>query len=170
MVSRFISGKVQIIYCREFNRPVFQDIIDEIWRLKNKCNGNLQNILMDASATELYTTLCNEFNQNPSQKYLREKQEWCKKVNSYLENHLFICPIPFNPQAKYMLNHTQRLMQETEDDGTAMVGLHSSFGDLITACRSAYVENERLNKERGAFADSFDALLMNLSFYRWSTT
>lgn len=68
-----------------------------------------------------------------------------------------------------MLNHTQRMMQETEDDGTAMVGLHSSFSDLITACRSAYVENEKLNKERGAFADSFDALLMNLSFYRWST-
>jgi hypothetical protein len=169
MVSRFVNGKVQIIYSCEYSRPVFQDIIDEIWRLKNKCNGNLQNILMDASATELYTTLCNEFNQNPSQKYLREKQDWCKKVNSYLENHLFICPIPFNPQAKYMLNHTQRIMQETEDDGTAMVGLHSSFGDLITACRSAYMENEKLSKERGVFADSFDALLMNLSFYRWST-
>jgi hypothetical protein len=124
---------------------------------------------MDASATELYTTLCNEFNQNPSQKYLREKQEWCKKINSYLENHLFVCPIPFNPQGKYMLNHTQRMIQETEDDGTAMVGLHGSFGDLITACRSAYMENEKLSKERGVFADSFDALLMNLSFYRWST-
>jgi hypothetical protein len=169
LMSRFISGKVQIIYSREYSRPVFQDIINEIWRLKNKCNDNLQNILMDASATELYTTLCNNFNQNPSLKYLKEKQEWCKKTNGYLEDHLFVTPIPFNPQAKYMLNHTQRMMQETEDDGSAMVGLHSSFGDLITACRSAYVENERLNKERGAFADSFDALLMNLSFYRWST-
>jgi hypothetical protein len=54
---------------------------------------------------------------NPSyreQKYLRDKQEWSKKVNTYLENHLFVCPIPFNPQGKSMLNHTQRMMQETE--------------------------------------------------------
>jgi hypothetical protein len=168
MVSRFVSGKVQIIYSREFNRPVFADIISTIWQLKNKCNGNLQNILMDASATELYTTLCNEFNQNPSQQYLRDQQAQCKKANIYLENRLFVCPIPFNPQAKHMLNHTQRMTQETEDDGSAMVGIYSSFTDLITACQSAYSVEDKLDKERGVFADSFDALLMNLSFYRWS--
>ena len=65
-----------------------------------------------------------------------------------------------------MLNHTQRMMAETEDDGSAIVGISSIFEDLITSCRSAYVENEKLNKERGVFADSFDALLMNLSWYR----
>ncbi|HEX5976594.1 MAG TPA: hypothetical protein VFY68_04925, partial [Nitrososphaeraceae archaeon] len=61
MVSRFVNGKVQILYSKEFFRSLFQDIIDEVWRLKNKCDGNLKCILMDSSATELYTTLCNEF-------------------------------------------------------------------------------------------------------------
>jgi hypothetical protein len=169
MVSRFVNNKVQIIYSREYSRPIFQDIIDEIWRLKNKCNNKLQNILMDASATELYTSLCNEFNQNPSQQFLRDQQAQCKKANTYLENRLFICPIPFNPQARSMLNHTQRMIEETEDDGSAMVGIHSSqFQDLITACRSAYSVEDKLDKTRGVFADTFDALLMNLSFYRWS--
>ena len=168
MISRFVNGKVQIIYSQEYSRPVFADIIDAIWRLKKKCNGNLQNILMDASATELYTTLCNEFNQNPPQQYLRDKQAWCKKVNTYLENHLFVCPIPFNPQAKSMLNHTQRMIEETENDGTAMVGIHSQFEDLITSMRSTYAENDQLDKERTVHADTFDALRMNLSWYRWS--
>lgn len=170
MCSRFVNGKVQIIYSKEFNRPVFQDIIDEIWRLFHNCNGrdNLQNILIDASATELYTSLCNEFDQNPSRKYLEDKQKWCKERNVYLGDQVFICPIPFNPQGKYMLNHTQRMIEEQEDDGSAIVGIHKQFEDLITSCRSAYVENERLNKERGVFADSFDALLMNLSYYKWT--
>ena len=53
MVSRFLNGKVQILYSREFLRVLFQEIIDKVWRLKNKCNGNLKNILIDASATEL---------------------------------------------------------------------------------------------------------------------
>jgi len=168
IVSRFVNGKVQIIYNKEFKRPVFADIIDEIWRLKRKCNGNLQNILMDASATELYSALCHEFNQNPSQKYLEETRKMCRGINRYLWDSLFIVPIPFNPENKNMLNHTQRMISETEDDGTAIVGMHPSFEDLIVSCRSAYVENEKLNKEKGAFADSFDSLLMNLYRYRWS--
>jgi hypothetical protein len=66
-VSRFVNGKVQIIYSKEFERrTVFQDIINEIWRLKSKCGNKLKNIIIDASATELYTTLCTEFKQNPS--------------------------------------------------------------------------------------------------------
>jgi hypothetical protein len=67
-----------------------------------------------------------------------------------------------------MLNRTQRMIEGTEDDGTAIVGIHSQFQDLITSCRSAYVENEKLSKERGVFADTFDSLLMNLSWYQWS--
>jgi hypothetical protein len=168
MVSRFVNNKVQIIYSKEFSRPVFTDIISEIWQLKRKCNDNLQNILMDAANTELYTTLCNEFNQNNSQQYLRDKQAWCKKVNTYLENHLFICPIPFSVQGRNMLNHTQRMIEETEDNGPAMVGIHSQYTDLITSCRSAYAVEDKLDKERTVFSDTFDALRMNLSWYRWS--
>jgi hypothetical protein len=52
-VSRFVNGKVQIIYSKEFSRPTdFSDIVNEVWRLKTKCgNGDgLQNIILDASA------------------------------------------------------------------------------------------------------------------------
>jgi hypothetical protein len=56
MVRRFINGKVQIIYS-EFEWPMFQDIINEIWRLKTKCNDNLQNSVMDIANTELYIAL-----------------------------------------------------------------------------------------------------------------
>jgi hypothetical protein len=165
MVSRFVNGKVQIIYSKEFTRPLFQDIIDEIWTLKRRCNGNLQNILMDAANTELYTTLCSEFNQNPSLQYLKDKQIWCKKVNTYLENYLFIVPIPFSVHGRNILNHTQRMISEQED-GNAMVAISKKFEDLITSCRSAYAVEDKLDKDRTVFSDTFDALRMNLSFYR----
>ncbi len=86
---------------------------------------------MDASATELYTALCTDFNQNPSLKYLQDKQLWCKKVNTYLGNHLFVVPVAFGSQThggRDMLNHTQRIIQETEDDGTALDLTNSHFG------------------------------------------
>jgi hypothetical protein len=165
MVSRFVNGKVQIIYSKEFARPLFQDIIDEIWQLKRRCNGNLQNILMDAANTELYTTLCSEFNQNPSLKYLSDKQAWVKKINQPLENYLFVVPIPFSVHGRNILNHTQRMIEEQED-GNVMVAINKRFEDLITSCRSAYAVEDKLDKERTVFPDTFDALRMNLSYYR----
>jgi hypothetical protein len=171
MVSRCVNNKVQIVYSKEFaDRPLFQDIINEIWKLKTKCNNNLKNIIVDASATELYTALCTDFNQPSSLIYLQGKQLWCKKVNTYLGNHLFIVPVAFGSQThggRDMLNHTQRIIQETEDDGSALVAIHKQFNDLITSCRSAYSTEDKLDKERTVHADTFDALRLNLSWYKW---
>jgi hypothetical protein len=111
-VSRFVNGKVQIVYCREFeNREVFQNIINEIWRLKTKYGDKLKNIIVDASATELYTTLCTEFNQNPSLKYLQDKQKMVKDYNTYIGKYCFIVPVAFGSTTqggRTMLTHTQR--------------------------------------------------------------
>lgn len=80
MVSRYVNGKIQIIYSKEYTRPLFQDIINEVWELKRKCGDSLQNIIIDAANTELYTSLCTEFNQNASRKYLEEKQRHCIRM------------------------------------------------------------------------------------------
>ena len=120
------------------------------------------------SATEMYTALCNEFGQNPSLQYLKDKQTYCKKVNGYLENHLFIVPIPFSTHGQEMLTHTKWLIEEKDDDGTAMVAISKRFDKLITSCRSAYAIENRLDKDRTVYDDLFDALRINLSFYRRS--
>jgi hypothetical protein len=131
ILSRFINDKVQIVYSREFERrTIFSDVINEIWQIKSKCGDKLKNIIIDASSAELYTTLCTEFDQNPSLKYLQDKQLWCKKVNTYLGNHLFIVPVAF---------------------GSSIHGVE-----------------DRLDKERTIHNDSFDSLLLNLSYYKWN--
>ena len=177
MVSRFVNGKVQIVYSREFERrTIFQDIINEIWRLKSKCGNKLKNIIIDASATELYTTLCTEFNQNPSLKYLQDKQKMAKDYNTYLEKYCFIVPVAFGSTTqggRTMLNHAQRLIEETEEnplnnEKSALLAIHPSFQDLIDSCRSAYADGDHLDKGRTVHNDSFDSMLLNLSYYRWS--
>jgi hypothetical protein len=67
-----------------------------------------------------------------------------------------------------MMNHAQRMIEETEDDNTALVAIHPSFQDLLDSCRSAYAINDRLDKERTVHNDSFDSLLLNLSWYKWN--
>jgi hypothetical protein len=87
-----------------------------------------------------------------------------------LGNHLFIVPVAFGSQStggRIMLNHAQRIIQETEEDGSALVAIHKSFEDLITSCHSAYAIENKLDKERTVHAETFDALLLNLSYYTW---
>jgi hypothetical protein len=163
------------VYSKEFERrTIFSDIINEIWRLKTKCGNKLKNIIIDASATELYTTLCSEFKQNPSLKYLQDKQKMAKDYNSYLGNYCFIVPVAFGSTThggRTMLNHAQRMIEETEeeDDGSALLAIHSSFQDLIDSCRSAYTSgNDKLDKDRTVHNDSFDSMLLNLSYYKWN--
>ena len=92
-----------------------------------------------------------------------------KQVSDLASEFHFLSTVdPFNPQGKYMLSHARRMIEFQEDNGTAIVGVHPQFEDLINSMRSAYAIEDDLKKDRGAFADSFDSLLMNLSWYKWS--
>lgn len=47
------------------------------------------------------------------------------------------------------------------------VGIHPQFQDLIMSCHSAYVVDEKLDKDRTVHADIFDSLRMNLQYYNF---
>ncbi|CAN5540001.1 hypothetical protein BH18THE2_BH18THE2_28510 [soil metagenome] len=164
LLSRFINGRIQILYAEEYERPLFQDVINEIWQLKRRC-ASLQNIIMDSANTEIYTALCHEFKQNPSLQYLNDKQAWAKKINQPLENYLFVCPVPFSTQGQYMLTHAKRIIEETEDS-KALVAISKRYDKLITSLKTAQATENRLEKEATVYDDLFDALRLNLSFYR----
>ncbi|HEU4824763.1 MAG TPA: hypothetical protein VFS97_15170 [Nitrososphaeraceae archaeon] len=134
---------------------------------------SLQNIIIDASNSELYTALCTEFKQNPSPKYLAEKQAWCKSVNVPLERHLFVVPVPFSVRGREMLSHLKWIVEEQEqgegeNDGTAMLALDKSFDQVVTCLRTAQATEGLLSKQDTVFDDTFDSLRLNLSYYRRS--
>jgi hypothetical protein len=98
-----------------------------------------------------------------------------KDYNGYLGNYCFIVPVAFGSTTqggRTMLNHAQRMIEETEEtednEKSALLALHPSFQDLIDSCRSAYAINDRLDKERTVHNDSFDSLLLNLSWYKYN--
>jgi hypothetical protein len=60
------------------------------------------------------------------------------------------------------------LVLGSDNGGAALLAIHLSFQDLIDSCRSAYAVNDRLDKDRTVHNDSFDSLLLNLSWYKWN--
>jgi hypothetical protein len=110
-------------------------------------------------------------------KYLQDKQKMAKDYNTYLGKYCFIVPVAFGSTTqggRTMLNHAQRMIEETEEDPlnnekSALLAIHPSYQDLIDSCRSAYTSgNDKLDKDRTVHNDSFDSMLLNLSYYRWS--
>jgi hypothetical protein len=62
-------------------------------------------------------------------------------------------------ESRKMLSHTKTLF----DNG--YIAVHPSFSDLIIAMRSAYAEQDALDKQRSSNNDLWDALAMNM--YWW---
>jgi hypothetical protein len=169
VVARYVNGKVQIIHSSEMERPIFQAAINEIKRLVNKCyyGEGIQNILIDASNVEVYTTLCQIYGQNSSLKYLQEKQLYYKKINRPLEESLFVCPVPFSTQHKNMLAHLKRIIEDTDTNGTAIVAIDPRFEELTTALRTATSTELDLDKSATVHDDTLDAARLALSYFRF---
>lgn len=100
--------------------------------------------------------------------YLTEKQNHVKKLGKYgqLEKYLFVVPIPFQIKGQDLLSHLKWLIEETDEDGKAMVGIDKRFEKVITSLRTAQAVENRLDKEATIHDDTFDSLRLNLSFYR----
>jgi hypothetical protein len=80
---------------------------------------------------------------------------------------MFIVPVPFSVEGAKMLQHTKWLLEETEEDGSSLVGIHPSFDKLLTALRTA-VANEYKLEEQTSYHDVLDAFKLSLQFYKRS--
>jgi hypothetical protein len=169
VIARYVNGKVQIVYSKEMERPIFQDAINEIKRLVSKCHygEGIQNIILDAGNVEVYTTLCQLYNQNPSLQYLKEQQHHAKKVNRPLEEYLFVTPVPFSTQHKNLLAHLKRIIEDTDSNGTAIVAIHPKFTELVTALRTSTATELDLDKSATVSDDTLDAARLALSYFRF---
>ena len=51
---------------------------------------------------------------------LRDQIAECRKYNLHIEDRMFIVPTAFSIKGAEMLQHTKWLLEETEEDGSAL--------------------------------------------------
>ena len=121
----------------------------------------------DASNVEVYTTLCQIYDQPTSLQYLKERQQYAKQVNRPLEEFLFVTPVPFNTQHKNLLAHLKRIIEDTDSNGMAIVAIHPKFQELVTALRTATATELDLDKSDTVNDDTLDGARLALSYFRF---
>jgi hypothetical protein len=143
-------------------------MIEEVWRLKQRC-GHLTNLYCDAANPEIWQALKKEFNEPFNEQYISDTKAYCKKYNLHIEDRMFIVPVPFSIEGAHMLQHTKWLLEEKEDDGSSLLAIHKErFHKLATALRTAYATEYKLDKEQTSYNDILDAFRLSLQFYKRS--
>ncbi len=79
----------------------------------------------------------------------------------FLQQNMYVIPVPFSKEHKHMLAHAKEMLEYQN----GMVTIHPRFNKLITALRTV-VENTEgsLDKEATSHDDLLDALSMTLQF------
>ena len=80
VMTQYLSGKIVVIYAKEYTKPDYSDMIDEVFKL-SRLVGGVTNILVDSSAPEVIASIRREFRKDQySENYLKEVAANCKKL------------------------------------------------------------------------------------------
>ena len=165
VATQLVDGKIQVIHAEEYNRPNFTEMIDQIWGMKQKY-GHVTNIYCDATNPEVWQALKREFGESYNEQYIKDQIADCRKYNLHIEDRMFIVPVPFSVEGAKMLQHTKWLLEEKEEDGSSLIAIDKRFDKLLTALRTAWANEYKLDKEQTSYNDILDAFRLSLTFFK----
>ena len=163
VVTEKIDGYIRIIYAKQFNRPVSEDMIKLATNLIFKYQLNRYNnqVYVDAANPAFIRSL--KIAIGESSTYEQEIAEW-KKLNKYwtAEGTMTVIPTPFSIRGEPMLEK----LKELADKGLLAIN-PELFEDLMSDLRTARVEGRKLLKDKLSTLtwDLLDALRLSCEYY-----
>ena len=92
------------------------------------------------------------------------QKELCTHIYDleFLQQNMFVIPVPFSKEHKNMLAHAKELLEYQN----GMVAINPTHNKLIIALRTAVENGEgSLDKEATSHDDLFDAFRMSMQFW-----
>jgi hypothetical protein len=164
VVTRYVNEHIEIVEAEEFERPDFNDMIDRVWQIKqkHKVDDNNLTIYVDAANPEIWSSLKRMLNEPDSEQYVFDKLSYCKKNNINPANYMKVIPVSFSINGAKMLQHTKSLLEDKDN----LIAIDKRFDKLITALRTAYANEYKLDKEQTSYHDLLDAFRLSLQLYQ----
>lgn len=159
VITQGRDNMIEVIYSEEFDRPLHNDMIELIVRLKNK--HHITKIYIDASNAGFCSSLKQRIGDQDYKNYV-EYEHVVKHIGDPLVryNAMNITPVNFSTCHREMLHHVDQLLNSHK------LRIHPSFTKLLTSLRTAQIEeNWSLDKEASAFNDTLDAFRLSLLSY-----
>jgi hypothetical protein len=167
-ITELVDGTINVIHAEEYQRPGFDAMIDTTVRLLDEYNITFESrsrILVDGANPSFIRALKDRVDEDTEY----DKQIAYYKHNypsvydlQFLQQNMFVIPVPFNKEHKHMLAHCKEMMEH--HNGT--VAINPKDQKLITSLRTAVENGEgMLDKDATSHDDLFDAFRLSLMFW-----
>ena len=159
---------VNVLHAEEYQRPDFNEMIKTTVHLLEEYNIRFDNscrIFVDGANPSFISTLKQAVNEDSD--YVKQiayyKHNYAPIYDlEFLQQNMFVIPVPFTKEHKNMLAHCKELLEYQN----GMVAIHPKFNKLITALRTAVENGEgSLDKEATSFDDCLDSFRLSLIFW-----
>jgi hypothetical protein len=167
VITQFRDKYIEVIYAEDFERPLYDQIIEHIIKLNNK--HHVGRIFVDASNAAFTTSIKQKVNDYDFRTYATNERSIISDINDprlrQNSSNVVVFPVNFKIH-KEMLSHTYELLSAHQ------IRINPVFSKLITSLRTALV-NDRwsLDKEQTSFDDILDSFQMCcLNYHRAKRT
>jgi hypothetical protein len=167
-ITELVDGMINVIYADEFPRPDFNHMISTTVRLLDEYGITFDSrcrIFTDASNPSFIRSLKEAVDEDANYEqtiaYLKKSYPSVYDLQ-FLQESMFVIPIPFAKYHKEMLAHTKELLEYRN----GYVAINPKHNKLITSLRTAVENGEGvLDKEATSHDDLLDAFRMSLIFW-----
>ena len=156
--------KVYVILSDEYVNMEYNRILRKVNQLINTFSPD--KIYVDASNSFLIRDLKQQFYEEPfeimKKRITEEYKDQGMKDRPYetCEKYMRVLPIPWNKEGVPMMQHSKYVMERNQ------LRINPIFDKLITSLRTAYSENDKLNKDLTLHNDCYDSFILALRRYR----
>jgi len=154
-LTQFRNGRIEVLYAEELKQPDFNELVEIVALMINKTNTT--KVFVDGSNPPLIKALKMAIGEYSNYDKVYDKKDMERKIYS---GNMVICPVPFNVKSKEMMYSVKEMVDK------GLVVIHEKQRNVIDCLKSAYVVNEKLDKERTAHDDLFDAIRLSMSNYK----
>ncbi|MPZ07264.1 MAG: hypothetical protein GEU26_12760 [Nitrososphaeraceae archaeon] len=167
-ITELVDGMINVLHAEEYPRPDFNQMISTTIRLLDEYNITFEGrsrIFVDGANPSFIRALKERLEEDTNYEQLVSylKKQYSSVYDlEFLQQNMFVIPVPFAKYHKEMLAHCKEMMEYRN----GYVAINPRHSKLITALRTAVENGEgMLDKEATSHDDLFDAFRMSLQFW-----
>jgi hypothetical protein len=157
----YSDSKIKVVYAKQFNRSGFNDMIQEVWNIRNLV-GEVSNVYIDMANTEFIEACKQDLGDNTSWEYIHDTLNKYRRSRSRIESVMKVVPVSFREEGASMLVHVKNLLDHEDN----LIAINPKYEELISALKGAVSTEYRLDKKESVFSDLTDAFRLAAKYFR----
>jgi hypothetical protein len=149
---------IKVVFADQYDKTHDSLMVEKIAELH--AAYNLQCINVDGANPTFITAMKDRLGENSNWHHIHDTMNRCKREGFELNNFMRVCPVNFNEDGKYMLQHLKRLL----DHDPGVLAINSKYEKLIVGLRSTVSEEYKMDKTQ-PYNDLVDSCRLAAKFF-----